>query len=53
MEFEISDHETLPNWETKPVLRQLDRRYQPRQIADDTMPDPSDGLREPVFQLTQ
>ncbi|MDR7103246.1 hypothetical protein [Croceicoccus sp. BE223] len=53
MEFEISDHETLPSHEARVVPRQIDRAAMPRQMADDATPDPTIGLREPVRQLTQ
>ncbi|HEX2793730.1 MAG TPA: hypothetical protein VHN58_04805 [Croceicoccus sp.] len=53
MEFEISDHETLPSRERRPVLRQVDGPGRVMQMADDARPDPTIGLREPVVQPTQ
>ena len=53
MEFEISDQETLPNRDQRPVPRQIDGPAIALQMADDAIPDPSVGLREPVLQLTQ
>ncbi len=53
MEFEISDHETLPNPDHRPVPHQIDEPGMCLQMATDAIPDPCIGLREPVLQLTQ